>query len=539
MLQTNMLPDNGKPGSAMGNGQADGGIAGLVNTGLAFLRRQYIVIIVAAALATAAAVIYLLVTPPTYSAQAQIIVAGPPQFVQQQSLNLSPFDVNQIETQLQIIKSSPIAVAVINELKLEKDPDLSESLGYRIRAWLWPPPNEQTKTPAQPPETAIKAFQEGLSASRVGYSNIIEISYTSSSPKRAAEIANAVAKAYIADQLNAKLDANRIATGWLQERLRDLDEQALTAERAIGAYKSQNNIVATSGGSSIEEQKLTDINNRLTAARGQASEALVKLNRYETILRSNSLDTASICTLDVGGPDANGINSIREKYLELARSESDLSARFGPDHRAVIDLGTRMRDLRASILDEVRRLAGAAKGELEFSKLRQAELEKQLAQALSQVQSTKAAEITIRSLENQAKTLRGMYDTFLQRYMGSMQQETFPNTETRVFSLAVPPQTKDKPKGKKILFMGLAGGLALGFGLGLLRELMDRVFRTSRQIEAELDLPCLSLVPLLGGAKPAKTTPPERVEEDFDASLDFRRIDNSSFCCRQALVPVC
>ena len=219
---------------------------------------------------------------------------------------------------------------------------------------------------AQPPETAIKAFQEGLSASRVGYSNIIEISYTSSSPKRAAEIANAVAKAYIADQLNAKLDANRIATGWLQERLRDLDEQALTAERAIGAFKSQNNIVATSGGSSIEEQKLTDINNRLTAARGQASEALVKLNRYETILRSNSLDTASIRTLDVGGPDANGINSIREKYLELARSESDLSARFGPDHRAVIDLGTRMRDLRMSILDEVRRLAGAAKGEFEL-----------------------------------------------------------------------------------------------------------------------------------------------------------------------------
>ena len=77
MLQTNMLPDNGKPGGAMGNGQADGGIAGLVNSGLAFLRRQYIVIIVAAALATAAAVIYLLVTPPTYSAQAQIVSRVP------------------------------------------------------------------------------------------------------------------------------------------------------------------------------------------------------------------------------------------------------------------------------------------------------------------------------------------------------------------------------------------------------------------------------------------------------------------------------
>ena len=45
--------------------------------------------------------------------------------------------------------------------------------------------------------------------------------------------------------------------------------------------------------------------------------------------------------------------------------------------------------------------------------------------------------------------------------------------------------------------MGLIGGIGLGVMLGLFRELMDRVFRTSAQIEAELGLPCLALVPEL------------------------------------------
>jgi succinoglycan biosynthesis transport protein ExoP len=40
----------------------------------------------------------------------------------------------------------------------------------------------------------------------------------------------------------------------------------------------------------------------------------------------------------------------------------------------------------------------------------------------------------------------------------------------------------------------------------LLRDLMDRVVRTSSQIEAALEVPCLSLVPLLRDAKPLKAT---------------------------------
>src|SRR6202140_2924556 len=224
MLQTNMLQTDSPPLSgAAQNGQAEGGgIGDLVNFAVAFLRRQYLVIIVTAALAMAACVVYLRITPPTYSAQVLILLANPPQFVQQQSLAAPAFDLNQIETQLQILKSSAIAVAVINQLKLEDDPDLNGSglslfsLWYRIRAWVSPRPKDrQFEAPNQPPEDVIKAFQDRLSAYRVDFSNVIEVSFNSSSAKRAAEIANAAAKAYIADQLNAKCEANRTATSWM------------------------------------------------------------------------------------------------------------------------------------------------------------------------------------------------------------------------------------------------------------------------------------------------------------------------------------
>jgi capsular exopolysaccharide synthesis family protein len=56
-----------------------------------------------------------------------------------------------------------------------------------------------------------------------------------------------------------------------------------------------------------------------------------------------------------------------------------------------------------------------------------------------------------------------------------------------------------KSHPKTLLALGLAGlgGLVLGFGIGIFRDLSDRVFRTSEQVESLLRTDCLALVPLL------------------------------------------
>lgn len=190
----------------------------------------------------------------------------------------------------------------------------------------------------------VAAFDSRLSAIRLGYSTVIEISFNSSDAERAAEIANAVANAYVTDQLNAKFEASRIATGWLQDRLKELGQQALTAERAVNAFKSQNNIVAA-GGKLMDDQQVSELNSRLVAARAQTSDALARLNWFETILKSNSKDLVSIGNLDASGTDALSnpiINSLRQQYLEYARRETEWSAKFGKDHLAVVNLRTRM-----------------------------------------------------------------------------------------------------------------------------------------------------------------------------------------------------
>jgi exopolysaccharide transport family protein len=519
----------------------ENGIGEIVNFALGFLRRQYSVVIFTAALALAASVIYLRIAPPTYTAQVKILFGNPKaQFVQQQSvLADTPVDVPQLESQIQILTSKAIATSVINQLKLANDPEFRDpgrSWRSVIREWL---SGTTPARPVDPMDRLVDDFDKRLSAIRLGYSTVIEISFSASNAERSAVIANAIANTYITDQLSAKFDASRTATAWLQDRLRELGKQALTAERAVNLFKSQNNIVAADG-KLMDEQQVTDLNSRLVAARAQTSEALTRLNRLETILASNSADSASIGSLDASGSDALSnpiIINLRQQYLENARREVEYSARLGRDHLAVVNLRTQMKGIRTSILDEVRRLAGSSRSDFEVAKQRQQDIEKQLALAVSQSRTTNSAELTMRELETSAKGYRSFYESFLQRYMGSVQQESFPISEARVISPATPPQGKSKPKTVLILALGILGGIALGTALGFLREIMDRVFRTSAQLEATLQLPCLSIVPLLRDIeqKGPSLGAPVRADKEFGQMTLSR---SSGMCWAATTMPL-
>ncbi len=484
-----------------------------VDAALGMVRRQYLIILLTTALALAGSVIYLRTTPPTYKATAKVLLESPKgQFIQQQSfIEASPIDRAQLENQLEILKSQPIAASVISKLNLANDPDLTGSnqgLGalisrFRDMAGLAAPKAAPQANSTEPSVDIIAAFQNRLVGAHVGQSNVIEISFNSSNPERAAQIANAVADAYLNEQLTAKFEASRTATAWLQKRLEELGLQALASERAVHEFKLRNNMVEVAG-NSMDEQQVSELNSRLVTVREQASSALARLNRYETVIRSNSTGSNSKDP-DLDAPVSDTltnqiINSLRQQYLEYARRESEWSARLGPNHLAVVNLQTKMNDIRTSIAAELRRLAETSCNDYEIARQREDAVTKQLASAVSQSQVTNSAEATARELEMNAKSYRNLYDSFLQQYMRSVQQQSFPIGDARVISPASPPQSKSKPKSSLILALGLFCGAAMGAAFGLLRDTMDRVFRTTTQVTSALQTTCLALVPFVDNA---------------------------------------
>ena len=468
---------------------------------LDFLRRQYRAIAVAVAIALALGFIYALTTPPTYTATASLLIdTKKVQLFQQQSMfSEMPMDAGMVESQVEILKSETIALAVINKLHLDQDPEFVNPRGGLIGTLLGvamglfsshePPSDFAIK------RAAVGSFQGRLDIKRVGLSYVISVGFKSLNPDRAAQIANEVADAYIDDQLESKYEAARRAGTWLQSRLRELRDQASTAERAVVAFKNKHDMV-DAGGRTINEQQLAELNSELVVTRSKTAEAKARLDRVQTVLHSNSPETTVLATV-ADTLKSEVITKLRSQYLEQARREADWTVRYGSSHLAVINVRNQMREIQNSIRDELQRIAETYKSDLEIAKQQEESLQKQLDQSVAQSQVTNEAQVALRELESNAQTYRALYDNFLQRYMESVQQQSFPITDARVISAATRPLGKSGPK--TMLLVGAAAFVGLAFGLAVAawRDFADRVFRTAHQVEASLQTDCIALVPFV------------------------------------------
>ncbi len=448
---------------------------------------------------------YFFTTPPKFSSIAELIVdSRKSQQLQQQSpLGVElPLDSATVDSQVEILKSENVALTVIKDLRLTNDEEftgpsggpLSKAVAF-LSEMLRPGGG---RSEYELTRKALDRFQDRLDVKRRGLSYVIEISFESISPQRAAQIANAVANAYISDSLQAKFQASRLAGAWLKDRMAELRAQASVADRAVAEFKAKNNIVDT-GGRLLSEQQLAELNSASTTARAQRAEAEARAARINKILAGGDKDILANDQATVADSLRNDvITRLRQQYFDLAARQAEWSGRYGSNHQAVVLLTNQMREIRKSVLDELHRIAETYKSDLEIAKAKEDSAQKILNEVIAQSNDTSQAQIALRDLDSNAQSSRALADNFLQLYMVSTQQQSFPMTEARLITKASVPLNRSKPKMWLVGLIGVVGGGLLAFAAGLVRDTLDRAFRTGGQIERLLGVNCIAAVQRVG-----------------------------------------
>src|SRR5262249_49222852 len=171
-------------------------------------------------------------------------------------------------------------------------------------------------------------------------------------------------------------------------------------------------------------------------------------------------------------------------------------------------------------------IAQTYRSDYEIAKAREESINKSLTEIVSVSQTTNQAQIVLRDLESRAQSSRQLHDSFLQRHMETVQQQSFPISEARVITRATPPLRPSNPRTLLVLMVGATGGVIAGFGLGLLRDIRDQVFRTSDQVASILQTDCIAMLPKVKG----QVTSPRQPRTDY-GGLEHRIIkrDQSLF----------
>ena len=452
---------------------------------LNFVWRNWMFIVSVTAFVFLMGVIYLMRATPLYTASTQVLLEprerapGLDAVVNDGRIDDSD---SYVENQLAILRSDSLLRRVV------------------VKERLAPPGTKESQAAAQNKDNSaaaegatidgINRLRGALGVSRSGQGQVLNIAITWDDPVRAAQLANAVADAYVVDQLDARLESAKRASGWLSDRLVELRQQLRDSEEAVAKFRKEHGLTRSGPTVALNDQQLADLNSKLIAARTDAAEKKARVDFLADLAAGKkTLDSLP----DSLQSTASVMGALRQKLADASQRQADLLARYNSRHPAVVNVEAEKRDIERSMAAETQRMVKSVKSEYALAKARLDVMEQSMRQATGQGELDNDDTVRLRELERTAAVNKTLFEEFLQKAKITDEQSTFRARDVRVI---MPAQAGGQsfPNTRKVLLMALFAGLGLGVGGALAMEMLKAGFTTPREVEEALGIPVLASV---------------------------------------------
>jgi exopolysaccharide transport family protein len=423
-------------------------------------------------------------------------------------------DIPAIQTEIEVLRSTTLLGRVSDKLHLDQDaeygaaaPSAFSAVWQKIRdtyvGWAGgaATPSPATGADGLARQRAIAALGRNLLIATRGRSYVIAVAADSTDPAKAKRIVDTITDFYIVDQLQAKLDANKRATEFFNDRLDELKRTVETAESAVARYREKAGLTIGKD-STIASQSLSELNSQLVQARALRADKESRLIALKEAARSPA--TLGGVTEVLANPL---ISSLRAQEAEVARRIGDLNQRYGENHPRLLQARAEQGQIQARIGAEVSKILGSLQGDAEAAKSKETELQSQVDRLEQKAGGLGQSEVQLRQLEREAQSSRAVYEDFLKRFKELREQQDIQQPDARVLSAATVPNVAVYPRyGLSMSLAGIAG-LMLGLVLIGVVERLDGGFRTGDQIERFLKRPLIGMIPSLSAVTLNKMAP--------------------------------
>ncbi len=464
---------------------------------LRIIARHWFAVLLPLVLATSLALAYLVVTRPTYTATASILIdARVKSPVTSDSGPALGFpDAALVESQVKLIASDVVLRRVVVGEKLMEDPEfIIASPGLRDRLLGLIGLGGAAPGGGDPTANALGTLARAVTVKRSERTYVMDVDVAAGDGQKAARIANAISRAYIADQQDARYETSKRDIDFLRVRLESLQARVQDADRKVEDYKTQNRI-SDANGKLINEQQLLEVTTALGAAHARASEAKAKYDQIQRLANSGKLpDATSDAVKSVT------IDKLRGQYAEIARQEANFRATLGARHPAMVEVETQLREVRRLIAEELKRIADTSANEYQTARSAETALERQSDSLKKASSVTNQSLVQLRELQREADAQRSVYEKFL-RTRETLTGDNSEQPIARIIAPALPSNVPSAPRRAAILSLAIIGGLALGIANALLAHAWRRGPAPAGRLPRALD--ALRLSRRNGPAPPA------------------------------------
>jgi polysaccharide biosynthesis transport protein len=381
-----------------------------------------------------------------------------------------------IPTEIQLMRSDEVLLAVIDRLDLTHNKEFAA--GYsgnpaNLREWV--------------KEKLYKVLdiQQGAESSL-----LINVGATSRNSLMAAQIANAVADAYVEQERRRLDDPAAERARRYGEQLAELKNKVSAAEDQLAAFRQRTGITDPTGQKTADLETLAAMEKRLEEAKNARREAEVQASANS----SGAAETTAAAA------------RVQQEQAQLATQQAQLAelrTTLGERHPKVLELQSQIQATQQEIAGQLHSYARTASADLRSAIDLQQKLEQAVAQQRASVLAAGAVRDEGSKFEMELDSAKTVYKRALDGYDQIMFASTGHYTYVNLVSRAVPALKSTKPNKIKLLVMIILAGIAVGFGVPLGYELfVDRRVRCRDDLERTFRVPVL--IELTHGALPAR-----------------------------------
>lgn len=441
---------------------------------------------------------------------------------------LDSLDYNTtIETQADVLTSDALAVRTIEDLGLEKTYNyrptfnpLGWLLGLISPAGTADPKGVALRDAPQRRARAVQIFEKHLKVKPEDGTRLITVTYTDPDPKLATKVVARLIELYKEYNFEIRFAATSQASGWLGDELSSLkaaaeDSQAKVAKLQQGAQvftTGDNDPTGRVMATSVVLTRLQDLNTALTTAE---NNRILKEAVFIAIKNGGADAVSGLAGNMTNGASPEVMNSLtvlqglrtQQDTLKAAYAQSEV--KFGPNYPQMQQMRSQIADLQRSIDEEVARLEARAKSDYDVAVQTENNTRALYDQTKSQAGELNSKAIDYTVAKQEADQNRSLYQMLYGRVKESGALAGLRSSNITIVDPAEVPGKPKLPNAPLFLGAAIVGGLFFGAGLALILGRFDQRVQSLDQIEAELGIAPLVILPSMAGAGKNAASLPE------------------------------
>ena len=435
------------------------------------LRRHWWKILGFVILSVTAAVIVSSRLIPIYESTATVDIDRqmPSAIIGQDSTRSMANDSDQfLATQIKLIQSDAVLRPVAQRYKLVDTESESGDL-------------QTSKTATEEAPVLLR----DLKVIRPANTYLLLISYRSTDPRLAADVANATAKSYLEHTYNIRFKSSASLSAFMERQLEELKAKMERSGSALVQFERELNVISPEQKTSILSARLLQLNTEYTTAQ---ADRVRKESAFQSVA-GGSLEAAQVST------QGEALKKLFEQLDTQQQKFAEVKSHFGPNHPEYRKATLGITELQRQILQARENIGHRVEVEFHEAASRESMLGKAVNVTKKEFDALNARSFEYQSKKREADGDKTLYEELVRKIREASINSGFQNSAIRIADTARPGVQPVFPNLRLNVILALFLSLLLAAGVTVLADLLNNTVRDPEQVARSLATEVVGTLP--------------------------------------------